>query len=174
MDDLLEQVRSILISTPERWNDLVDSVPADLLARTPAPKEWSALECLQHLIDTERNVFPTRLRAFLAGADFPAFDPDAEGTKPGATSAVDMAAEFAHLRAASLALLTKVKPADLGRKSRHAELGPVSLDQMLHEWAGHDLMHTVQAERALMQPFIQGSGPWRHYFADHDVEKPPK
>ena len=31
-------------------------------------------------------------------------------------------------------------------------------------------MHTVQAERALMQPFVAGSGKWRAYFADHDVE----
>jgi hypothetical protein len=28
-------------------------------------------------------------------------------------------------------------------------------------------MHTVQAERALMQPFIQGCGPWQVYFTDH-------
>jgi len=28
-------------------------------------------------------------------------------------------------------------------------------------------MHTVQAERALMQPFIEGCGPWRPYFRDH-------
>jgi hypothetical protein len=43
----------------------------------------------------------------------------------------------------------------------------VSLSELLHEWAGHDLMHTVQAERALMQPFIQGCGPWQPYFRDH-------
>ena len=36
--------------------------------------------------------------------------------------------------------------------------------------AAHDLMHTVQAERALMQPFVAGSGKWRGYFADHDAE----
>jgi hypothetical protein len=29
------------------------------------------------------------------------------------------------------------------------------------------LEHTVQAERALMQPFIEGCGPWRMYFLDH-------
>jgi hypothetical protein len=34
--------------------------------------------------------------------------------------------------------------------------------------AGHDLMHTVQAERALMQPFIAGCGPWQPYCADHE------
>src|SRR5260221_14319361 len=43
---------------------------------------------------------------------------------------------------------------------------------LVHEWAAHDLMHTVQAERALMQPFVVGSGPWRSYFADHDVGGP--
>jgi hypothetical protein len=30
-------------------------------------------------------------------------------------------------------------------------------------------MHTVQAERALMQPFIQACGPWQSYFIDHQV-----
>jgi hypothetical protein len=38
---------------------------------------------------------------------------------------------------------------------------------MLNEWAAHDLMHTVQAERAIMQPFIAGSGAWKVYFSDH-------
>lgn len=45
----------------------------------------------------------------------------------------------------------------------------VTLREMLNEWAGHDLMHTVQAELAVMQPFITASGPWRGYFADHDA-----
>jgi hypothetical protein len=44
--------------------------------------------------------------------------------------------------------------------------------ELLNEWVGHDLMHTVQAERALMQPFVAQSGSWRSYFADHDVEAP--
>lgn len=61
----------------------------------------------------------------------------------------------------------KVTPADLGRQARHQELGVVTMSELLHEWAGHDLMHTVQAERALMQPFIQGCGPWQRYFSDH-------
>jgi hypothetical protein len=47
----------------------------------------------------------------------------------------------------------------------------VSLNEMLHEWAAHDLNHTIQAERALMQPFIQESGPWQPYFADHVARK---
>ena len=64
-------------------------------------------------------------------------------------------------------MVQALQPGDLDRRVRHAELGPVTLSEMLHEWCGHDLMHTVQAERALMQPFIQGCGPWMKYFEDH-------
>jgi hypothetical protein len=52
-------------------------------------------------------------------------------------------------------------------QARHQELGIVCLNELLHEWAAHDLMQTVQAERALLQPFIQGCGPWQSYFEDH-------
>jgi hypothetical protein len=130
--------------------------------------EWSALQCLQHLVDTERWVFPRRVGYLLAGQDFPAFNPDSEGSALDASlSAVALAAEFARLRAESLPIVAGVSPADLDRRARHSELGLVSLRELLHEWAGHDLMHTVQAERALMQPFIRGCGPWQPYFREH-------
>ncbi len=47
----------------------------------------------------------------------------------------------------------------------------VTLGEMAHEWAAHDLNHTVQAERALMQPFIQACGPWQRFFTDHVLTK---
>ncbi|MCL4507544.1 MAG: DinB family protein [Chloroflexi bacterium] len=166
---LMETVCSVLKTTPQRWQTLVETLPMELLSRKPAPKEWSALECLQHIVDAERYVLPVRVRAFLAGQDFPAFNPDRQGTKPGAQSPAELCADFISLRAASLALLGQLKPDDLQRTARHAELGVVTLEQMLHEWAGHDLMHTVQAERAMMQPFIRGCGPWKIYFTDHDA-----
>ena len=43
-----------------------------------------------------------------------------------------------------------------------------------NEWSGHDLMHTVQGERAILQPFIDGCGPWRKYFSDHIVPPSPQ
>ena len=84
--------------------------------------------------------------------------------KPG-----EIAATFAQLRTRSLEALAKVTDKDLNLTAVHSELGTVTLEQMLHEWAAHELMHTVQAESALMQPFIAGSGPWRGYFADNEV-----
>jgi len=170
MDDVIVQVKAVLSTTVVRWRNLSQVLSADLLTRRPAPGEWSAIECLQHLVDTERMVFPVRLQALLAGRDFEAFNPDTQGTVPAAAQTpADLAAEFALYRAASLAALAPVTDSDLSRTARHSELGTVTLAEFLHEWAAHDLNHTLQAERALMQPFIAGCGPWRGSFADHDL-----
>ncbi len=172
MSDIIVSLKAVLETTPVRWNNLTKSLLADLLRRQPAPGEWSAVECLQHLIDTERGVFPKRVRVMLAGEkSFPAFNPDQDGSAPsGDVSPEALAAEFDKMRRESLKLLDQVTPADLDRQATHGELGLVSLNELLHEWGGHDLMHTVQAEQALMQPFINGCGPWRVYFEKHVID----
>ena len=170
MEQLIAHTLSILRTTPRRWEDLTASVAQDLLRTPPALGEWSALDCLAHLLDTEQQVFPVRVQALLASRDFPAFDPDAQGMLlQRGEDPMPLAGEFSRLRAESLVALGRLTEADLPRTARHAELGRVTLAELLHEWVGHDLMHTIQAERALMQPFIHGSGPWKVYFADHVV-----
>lgn len=169
MEKMLKWTRSVLTTTPEHWKSLSEKLPVELLCKAPAPDQWSALECLQHLIDTER-VFRFRLQCLLEGKDFPAFDPDKQGTKPSTQpSPPELAAEFKRMRTESLQALSRIQSSDLGCKARHQELGTVTLGEMVHEWAGHDLNHTVQAERAIMQPFIHGCGPWQKYFSDHAV-----
>lgn len=166
--EIIAAACAVLSTTPSRWLALTEHLPVELLTRKPAAGEWSALECLQHLVDTERWVFPARVGYLLAGQDFPNFDPDSQGSAPDVDlSPAALAAEFAHLRAEALRGLELVTSADLACQARHQELGLVTLGELLHEWAGHDLMHTVQAERALLQPFIAGCGPWQSYFSDH-------
>jgi DinB superfamily len=171
MSNQLKMVRTILLTTAARWSSLIESVPIELLARTPAAGEWSAMDCLCHLLDAERWIFPARMEAFLAGENFAAFDPDTQGTHYTTQHPEQLAEEFAKLRKASLIEFDQVTIQDLTRTAQHSELGIVTLGELLHEWAAHDLMHTVQAERAIMQPFIIGSGPWRPFFQDHDVSK---
>ena len=169
MTDLLADATSVLATSAARWTALA-AVEPGLLARRPAAGEWSAIQCLQHVVDTERAVFCARVLAILDGRDFAAFDPDAEGGVDAIErSAADLASDLERLRPDSLAVLRTLGPADLRRTARHAELGVVTMAELLNEWAAHDTMHLVQAERALMQAFIPGSGPWRHFFADHDV-----
>lgn len=168
MDNTMTRVRAILETTPARWESLTQLVPLELLTEKPASGQWSALECLQHIIDIE-HVFRSRLKAFREGRDFPGFNPDKQGSGiPNATPA-DLAAEFTRLRDENMRELEALVPDDYSRSARHAELGPVTLGQMLNEWAAHDLNHTVQAEEALMQPFIRACGPWRSYFTAHII-----
>jgi hypothetical protein len=171
MDQFVVYVRQVLETTPERWLRLTDSVEVELLRRQAAPGEWSAAECLQHLLDTEFGAFRIRLDSFLAGRPrLAAFDPNAAGSAPDPSGDPRaLARRLVDARRDSLAMLDRVTAADLGRVAEHDELGRVTLHEMLAEWAGHDLNHTIQAERALMQPFIDACGPWRPYFSDQDM-----
>jgi hypothetical protein len=166
MNTVLESMRALITTTPERWVAMARALPIKLLVRPAADGEWSAVECLQHLVDTEK-VLQFRVQAFLDGRDFPDFDPDSDGSKPGTQTPLALAKEFARMRRQSLQMLEKLSPADLKRKAQHSALGTVTLNEMVHHWAAHDLNHTVQAERALMQPFIQGCGQWKKYYTDH-------
>jgi uncharacterized damage-inducible protein DinB len=166
--DILTRSKSILETTPARWLKLIEEVPLELLILPPAPNEWSALQCLQHIVDVERSSFPVRLKALMAGQPFPGFNPQANGTKAEPT--IGLAAEFDTLRKQNLYQYAKVTDADLANEALHAEYGTVTMSQFLHHMAAHDLMHTVQAERALMQPFIRGCGPWVVNYSDHLVK----
>jgi uncharacterized damage-inducible protein DinB len=169
LDTWLEDVLAILSTTSERWQQLVDTLPTELLTRAPAEGEWSALNCLQHLLVAERDLFPARLHAFLVGQDFTAFDPNQQHADIVSLTPEQLAAAFAQYRQENLALIKQVKEDDLGRTVQHPQFGTVTLAQMLHTWAAHDLNHTVQAERALLQPFMLGCGPWRSFFRDHEI-----
>jgi hypothetical protein len=169
MSNPIPRIKAVLATTAARWLSLSETILVEVLTRPPAPNEWSAVECLGHLLAAEQWVFPVRVQALLAGQPIPAFDPDAQGMKNTSLPPEQLAVEFTRLRRASLEELARVTVSDLTRSSHHSELGTVTLGELLHEWAAHDLMHTVQAERALMQPFILQSGPWRSYFRDHDA-----
>jgi hypothetical protein len=174
MDPILVQSRATLANTPIAWTALAAVDSAGLLARRPAVGEWSALQCLQHVVDTEHAVFRARVVSILEGRDIVAYNPDIEGNVDRIIrSARGLAADLQPMRAASLAVLDGIGDEDLEKTARHRELGRVTLRELLNEWAAHDLMHLVQAERALMQAFIPGSGPWRGYFADHDLAVAP-
>ena len=78
MSDVIALARSMLGTSVDRWA-AISRVDASLLARQPAPGEWSAIQALQHVVDTEAVVFRARVLAILYGQDFEGFDPDVQG-----------------------------------------------------------------------------------------------
>jgi hypothetical protein len=167
-DNALAWSKSIITISPARWISLVQSVPMELLSMRPAPNEWSAIECLQHVVDVERVSFPMRIKALLAQQPFAGFNPGDQPPKPAPTIA--LAEEFNQLRQQTSVLFNQITEADLDNQSLHAEYGMVTMRQFVHHMAGHDLNHLVQAERALMQPFIRGCGSWVVNYDDHIVK----
>jgi len=169
MTDHLDSARRLLSTTSGRWRSLVEAAPEELLERPPAPGEWSASMCLDHMLLTERMVFGSRLRAILEGRDLVAFDPAAPRDPGPVRSPREVVAALAAARGENLAMLDRLTPADLDRSGRHPEYGPITLRVVLSTWAAHDLQHLVQAEEALMQVFLPDTGPFRFRFAAHEV-----
>ena len=73
MNSPIAAIRSVLAVTPARWTALATSLPEDLFKRPPASGEWSALQCLHHMLAIEHDVFLARMNNLLAGQDFGLF-----------------------------------------------------------------------------------------------------
>jgi hypothetical protein len=147
---------------PGRIADLLAASASTILAELsalgpdggwrPQPGEWSANECVGHLIEAERRGFAGRIRRILA-ADRPEIPADLEGWDPPAVAAArrdhlrraaELASEFADLRADGVALVRSLREDDLGRIGIHPDVGPLRVDELLGEWVHHDRNHIRQ------------------------------
>lgn len=118
----------------------------------PVPGEWSANECVGHLIEAERRGFAGRIRRILA-SDRPDIPPDLETWDPPAVAearrdhlrlATELAAEFAELRRDGVALVRELSADDLARAGVHPHVGELRVDELLGEWVHHDRNHVRQ------------------------------
>lgn len=118
----------------------------------PAPGEWSANECVGHLIEAERRGFAGRIRRILA-ADRPDIPPDLEAWDPPAVAearrdhlrpAAELATEFTDLRRDGVALVRSLSADDLSRVGLHPDVGELRVDELLGEWVHHDRNHVRQ------------------------------
>lgn len=118
----------------------------------PAPGEWSANECLGHLIEAERRGFAGRVQAILAtdrpdiSADLEAWDPPtvAETRRDHERVAADLVAEFVAMRTDGVALVRTLRPDDLDRVGIHPDVGPLRVSEVIAEWVHHDRNHIRQ------------------------------
>jgi uncharacterized damage-inducible protein DinB len=159
----INNVKAVFRITPARLKALFQAFPDDLLRREPAPGEWSPIQVLHHLISADR-LFTARTRAALVGDDQPAMSSASEVPD---VSALELVAQFEALRNETLALLEQVNEEHFEIEIMHPRMGLMTLHNMLNYWGGHDLMHLIQIEQAVMQPFIPVSGPWQVNFAKH-------
>jgi DinB superfamily len=150
------------VLSPERVADLLaasaSTVVAELIALgdeagwRPEPGEWSANECVGHLIEAERRGFAGRIRAIVEGSR-PGAPVRLEGWDPPAVAmarrdhlrdGTELAAEFEALRVDSVELVRGLRAADLERVGMHPDVGTLRVDELLGEWVHHDRNHIRQ------------------------------
>jgi hypothetical protein len=152
----------LLEATPRILRGLMSELTHDDARWKPAPDRFSVAEVLAHLSHSEGHCYRMRLDRFLAETR-PTFEPD------DAQMYLDLYRDadpedsfdrFAEQREANVAYLRGLPSEAGGRVALHLEAGEITLGQMLHEWALHDLGHTRQiAELVRARRYLQGAGP---------------
>jgi len=124
----------------------------DRLRVRPELLEWSVIECVGHLVDSE-IVVSGRMRWILAEdePDIVGYDQDrwVDGLRHREDDPEELIWLFDALRAANLRLWAATPVAARERFGRHNERGPESYGLIVRMTAGHDRFHIAQAERAL-------------------------
>jgi hypothetical protein len=133
----------------------------------PSESEWCANEIVGHLIEAEQRGFAGRIRAMLESHeptltrwDQPAV---AAARRDHERETGPLLEELADLRADSLALIRGLTDDDLGRRGLHPTVGPLTVDEIAHEWVHHDREHLIQLLEIGRTFAWAGMGPTRRF-----------
>lgn len=151
----------LLESTPAIVRGLISEISEEDARWKPGAERFSIAEVLCHLSHSEGHCYRARVDRFLS-EELPEFEPDDAQMHLEVYKNADPEEDFAHfedLRETNIELLRGL-PAEAGnRKALHRAAGEITLSQMLHEWALHDLGHIRQiAELVRARKYLAGAG----------------
>lgn len=151
-----------LEATPDILRGLMTALSEDDARWKPSPDRFSVAEVLAHLSHSEGYCYRSRVDRFLED-ERPEFEPDDAQFHLDKYRDADLEYEFAHFedqRESNIEFL-RTLPASAGERiALHREVGEITLNQMLHEWAMHDLGHIRQiAELVRARKYLAGAGP---------------
>ena len=155
MSDVLPCL-DLLEATPAILRGLMSEISDEDARWKPAPDRFSIAEVLSHLSHSEGHCYRARVDRFLSA-------PDDAQMHLDVYKDADPEEDFSHFedqRETNVELLRGL-PAEAGqRKALHRAAGEITLSQMLHEWALHDLGHIRQvAELVRARKYLAGAGP---------------
>ena len=151
-----------LEATPEILRGLMREISDNDARWKPAPDRFSIAEVLAHLSHSEGHCYRMRVDRFLAEEN-PFFEADDAQMYLDLYRDADPEESFDHFeeqRENNVEFLESLPPGSGDRKASHAEAGEITLAQMLHEWALHDIGHIRQiAELVRARKYLNGAGP---------------
>jgi hypothetical protein len=164
----LEGAKTLLRRTPGILDSLLRGLPEAWVHENEGADTWSSFDVVGHLIEAEETNWIPRIRHLIThgeSAVFPPFDRFGFVEKLKGRSMAEVLDAFASARAGSLRDLDELPlaGADLERRGRHPDFGPVTLGQLLATWAVHDLNHLGQIVDVLARQHTEAVGPWRAF-----------
>jgi hypothetical protein len=157
-----------LEATPAILRGLMSEISEEDARWRPAADRFSIAEVLSRLAHSEGHCYRDRLDRFLA-EDMPEFEPDDAQMPLDVYRNADPKVDFGNFevqRGINIQLLRGLPPEARNRKALHSAAGKITLSEMLHEWALHDLGRVGQvAEPVRARKYLAGAGPLG---ADHN------
>jgi hypothetical protein len=152
----------LLEATPGILRGLMTGLSHDDVRWKPAPDRFSIGEVLAHLSHSEGQCYRMRVDRFME-EERPEFEPDDARFHLELYRRADPEDSFDHFedqREANVEYL-RALPASAGKRvALHTQAGEIALEQMLHEWAMHDLGHVRQiAELVRARKHWAAAGP---------------
>ena len=146
--NMIKDVLAILAATPHKLERELASMSLKEMKTRPAADKWSVQEVLAHLDDVEEIGMRARVALMIETdhALLPSFDQQkrAEEMQYNRKNPLKSLASLARQRKANVKWLEKLKPAQLKRRGTHQKVGELSVQELVTEWAFHDLSHLRQ------------------------------
>jgi hypothetical protein len=151
----------LLEATPAILRGLISEISEEDSHWKPAEDRFSIAEVLCHLLHSEGHCYRARVDRFLS-EEMPEFEPDDAQMHLAVYKNADPDEDFRHFeeqRETNIKFLRGLPPEAGNRKAVHRAAGEITLSQMLHEWALHDLGHIRQiAELVRARKYLAGAG----------------
>jgi hypothetical protein len=158
---------AILAATPSVLRALISSHDEAALVH-PEDEGWSVRHVIAHILDVETVIYDDRItrilreeRPFIRSID-PLARMDGSGLLEMLTGALVDEIELS--RPPAVQSLTQLGVEQLGRVGDHDEASPITVSDLIHQWAYHDLMHLKQAASILQTPLVAGMGNTRKFY----------
>jgi len=146
---------ALMLASPASIQGLLSRVHESFMNKQPRLEEWSLIDILCHLRDTERDINLSRIKLILEqdGPFIAARNTDFRANKSACSeqNAKKTLMEFVSARLETLDILTQASPSDWMRTARHAIFGPTNLLEMVKFMTEHDRLHIRQIWSTLKQ-----------------------
>jgi hypothetical protein len=151
---LIPSAIAVLASTPAVMRAMLEPLP-DALIGAPGEGGWSARDVVAHLSSRQQIAISGRINAVLEqqGSTMPGVPESLMDVAPYRSRAfAELLSEFEVARAECVEVVRRVTPEQLAWRGVHTGVGELSIADVIHHVAYHDLVHISQAAQLAMMP----------------------